>query len=179
MRPIIKAIATGLILSPALLSLPLQGQETNDADRLADIVAARQGSMQQVDALIAELEIVVAGPEENGALRASQIAGLLASAFRAFPHLFPPASSADELAAAGAEVSTSAAPAIWQDFDSFYAMAQTAGERADAIFAARTLADIGPLTEQLRESCEECHAEFLFYDPFAAMGQETLPQGFE
>lgn len=179
MRSIISAIAAGLILSSSLLPLPLQGQETSDAARLADIVAARQGLMQQIDALMTDLEIVVAEPDENSALRANQIAGMLAPAFSAFPHLFPKASGTDELTAAGIEVSTSAAPAIWQDFDRFYAMAQTASERADAVFTAETIADIEPLTRQLRESCEDCHAEFLFYDPFATMGLETLPPGVE
>lgn len=179
MRPIIVTIAVGLVLSSSVLTMPLRGQEAADASELADIVAARKGLMQQIDVLMAEIEFTIAEPGEDAALRASQLAGLLSPAFRAFPHLFPDASSTEALTAAGIEVQTSAAPAIWEDFETFHTMAQTARERADAIFTAQTLDEIGPLAEELRQSCEACHAQFLFYDPFAAMGAEALPPGIE
>jgi len=189
MRLILSSVALSIALSLPLLPTSLQAQDTApaeqpaDAQRLTDVVEARQGLMTQIDTLILQLEELVAGGNEDDALRASEVGGMLASAFRAFPHLFPEITSSENLTAAGIDTVTSADPAIWEDFDSFYAMAHTAADRADAVFEAETIADIGPLAEQLRDSCEECHAQFLHYDPFAAMGLGTdvpaLPPGIQ
>jgi len=79
----------------------------------------------------------------------------------AFPHLFPPQTKPPTDASPS---STSASPAIWENFDDFYGKVMAAAMTA---FDAGQAADADAFKAQvklLRAQCDTCHAQYMKVD---------------
>jgi cytochrome c556 len=126
-------------------------------DHPDDVVMARQLLMDGVDENMQAIDLYGAGtdaPLADLKARADRISTLLSI----FPHLFPPQTKpSDQLS-----TPTTATPAIWENFDAFYAMAQAAAMTAfDASKTDTTPAKFKELGTQLRAACDGCHAKYM------------------
>jgi cytochrome c556 len=149
-------------LAAALATAPTaRGQDRvpglTGADHADDVVMARQLLMDGVDENMMAIDLYGAGtdaPLADLKARADRISTLLS----AFPHLFPPQTKpSDKLA-----TPTTATPAIWESFDAFYGMAQTAATTAFEASKADTTAEkFKELGAQLRAACDGCHAKYM------------------
>jgi len=136
-------------------------------DRPEDVIYARQLLMLEIEALFypvydlldAELPIDLATTEAG-------MAGI-ASLLQVAPHLFP---STTNLADRPLELPTIALPAIWQDFDTFYALFGQAAALARTAAYAPDLDSFRAAATEVRAACEGCHAAYTvpYEDPFAA-----------
>jgi cytochrome c556 len=80
----------------------------------------------------------------------------VASMMGAVPHLFPPNTNLYDPKAV--EPVTLAMPAIWQNFDGFYALAGATVTAAHAMAAAEGKDAQREASLELRASCDACHA---------------------
>jgi len=139
------------------------------------IVAARRAVMLEVERLMRPLDAHAAGePADPDMLR--EAAGTISTFLLAVPHLFPPTT---DLYDASAEIpATVARSEIWQDFDAFYELAETAAAAAaDALTASAP--DLPAAAARLREACDACHARFMrSYSP-PAVSEEDLEFDFD
>jgi cytochrome c556 len=120
--------------------------------------------MQPIDSLAADQTARGADPA-SAALTISRL--LLAA-----PHLFPPTTNLYDPAAETPE--TIALPAIWQDFDAFYALAGASAAAAAALAEQTEQAAQRTGALALRATCDACHARFLrAYVPQAAGDEDT------
>jgi cytochrome c556 len=150
------------VLASTLTSVPtVRSQERvpglTGIDHADDVVMARQLLMDGVDENMMAIDLYGAGtdaPLADLKARADRISTLLSI----FPHLFPPQTKpSDKLS-----TPTTATPAIWENFDAFYGMAQTAAMTAfDASKADTTPAKFKELGTQLRAGCDGCHAKYM------------------
>ncbi|MFO1185804.1 MAG: cytochrome c [Bauldia sp.] len=115
-----------------------------------DVVMARQLLM---DAVETEMGVIEGGKADLANLknRAYSINTLLS----AFPHLFPPETKP------GPDVSTSATPAVWQDFEKFYDKVQNAANVAFDASQAEDAAKFGAAAKSLRAACDTCHETYM------------------
>jgi cytochrome c556 len=158
------AIAVSAVLLSLCWSMgPGNGQERapglTGADHADDVIQARQLLMDGIDSEMADIDLAAGGQE-------FKIADLQTHAFAintlltAFPHLFPPqtkpATSPD-----GSPVSTSAVPAIWQNFEEFYGRSQAAAALAFDAGQAKTLEQFRAIATKLRAACDGCHATYM------------------
>ena len=127
------------------------------ADHPDDVVMARQLLMDGVDADMAAIDLFGAGTDAPLALL-KEHADRISTGLSIFPHLFPPQTKPSDTLS----TPTTATPAIWDNFDAFYAMAQTAAMTAfDASKADTTPEKFKELGTQLRAACDGCHAKFM------------------
>jgi cytochrome c556 len=105
--------------------------------------------MQSIDQAVAGEQV----PLDVLKAHADRISTLLT----AFPHLFPPQTQASP----DAPVPTAAAPAVWNEFDTFYALATTAAKTAFDASEASNLDRFRPLGMSLRVACDSCHAKYM------------------
>jgi len=124
---------------------------TNHPD---DVVMARQLVMDSIDTDMGAMEAAIAGSKID-------LAGLKDRAYRistllsAFPHLFPPETKPTP------DLSTSATPAVWQDFDGFYDKVQDAAGMALDASQASDAAKLASGVKSLRAACDSCHAVYM------------------
>lgn len=134
-----------------------------------DIVAARRAVMLELERLIRPLDSHAAGETgDPDALR--EAAGTISTLLLTVPHLFPPST---DLYDPNEEIpSTLARPEIWQDFESFYALAEAAAHAAADTLTAGA-AGLPQAAAHLRETCDACHAGFMrTYTPPAASEED-------
>jgi cytochrome c556 len=142
------------------------------ATRPEEVIRARFELMAHVEELMLPIdEITVGEPEDPQVLK--QNAEVIGAMLSALPHLFPPTTNLFDPKAA--ELKTLALPAIWEDFDGFYAAAQDAVHAADAMAAAETKESRVAASLALRATCDACHAKHLRPYP----GVKVLPSDYE
>jgi cytochrome c556 len=151
-----------LIVSEATAPAVGQSQTTGltGVDRPGDVVQARQLVMDGIDTEMHDIDQAVAGdkvPLDVLKAHADRISTLLT----AFPHLFPPQTQP----APDAAVPTTAAPAVWQEFDDFYSRATAAAKTAYDASEAASLDQFRPLGMGLRAACDSCHAKYMHVEP--------------
>lgn len=162
------AIAALAVLVVAMAgALTTRGEERvpglTGTDRPDDVVQARQIVMDGIDAEMMPIDLAGAG-------KAYQLDELKAHADRistmltVFPHLFPPQTK-PAAAADGSPSLTTATPAIWENFDDFYGMAQAAAATALDASRAETADRFKDIGKQLRAACDGCHAKYMHVDP--------------
>jgi cytochrome c556 len=144
----------------AVAVLPAAGQGPTTGltgvDKPDDVVQARQLLMDGIDEDMHEIDLAGSGQTfklDDLKAHADRISTLLS----AFPHLFPPQTQPSP----DAPVPTTASPAVWKEFNDFYARAGAAAKTALDASQAGTLDQFKPLGAQLRASCDGCHAKYM------------------
>jgi cytochrome c556 len=130
-------------------------------DRASDVVQARQILMSGIDEDMQAVDLAAGGkdfPLDQLKANAYRINTMLA----AFPHLFPPQTKPSTGPDA---LPTSAAPAIWQDFDAFYSQADAAAKVAYEASQATTIDQFRDNAKKLRAACDGCHGKYMKVDP--------------
>jgi cytochrome c556 len=124
----------------------------------AEVIKARFELMEHVEELMQPIDLITVGdPAEPAVLR--QNAEVIGAMLGALPHLFPPTTNLFDPKAA--QPVTLAMPAIWQDFDSFHALAGAAVRAADVMANANTRESRIAASLALRAACDACHAKNL------------------
>jgi cytochrome c556 len=161
----------GLVISVCMLAVAagvsLNARAQNDTtgltggDRPDDVIMARQLLMEGMEEEMMVVELAAEGKDLNlPELQARAYA--MNRLLTAFPHLFPPQTKPPT---DGSPSSTSASPAIWENFDDFYGKVMAAAMTA---FEAGQAADADKFKEKvklLRAHCDTCHAQYMKVDP--------------
>ncbi|MBF9033186.1 cytochrome c [Rhodobacterales bacterium HKCCE2091] len=134
-------------------------------DAPGDIAAARRAQMSAMQLLAYHAADEGAGTDETTFYRLTEEATAIAAILAGLPALFPDGSGPADLP----EGATQAAPAVWEDRDGFLAALGTAREAAEAAAFAADPAAFMAAMDDLDAACSACHAEYLAYDPFAAL----------
>jgi len=124
-----------------------------------DMVTARILQMVEIEALQLRMEAYAAGAEDDPDLMRS-LAYSVSSLMLAVPHLFPSTTNFMELPHSE-DVSTVALPAIWQDFETFYALAIGVSDVALETAQAEDEATLKAGIAAIRQGCDACHASFM------------------
>jgi cytochrome c556 len=128
--------------------------------------------MVEVERLMQPIDSVTIGePTEPAALRSA--AQTVSYMLRALPHLFPP--TTDLYDPAAETPVTIALPAIWQDFDTFYTLADASARAAEHMATMTDPAALRTGALELRATCDACHAIYLR----AYAGPETSTDDFD
>jgi len=130
-----------------------------------DVIQARGELMEHMEELMRPIDTITVtpGPLKNvDVLRFN--AEVVGAMLKAVPHLFPPTTNLYDPKALTPE--TIALPAIWQNWDSFYRLAQASSKAAEEFAAAQASPAMRLASRRLRASCDACHALFLRkYEP--------------
>jgi cytochrome c556 len=154
-------LVLALVMATALPPATGQSQTTGltGVDKPGDVVQARQTVMDGIDTEMHDIDQAGAGeriPLDALKAHADRISTLLT----AFPHLFPPQTQPSP----DAPVPTTAAPAVWKEFEDFYGRAMAAAKTALDASQAATLELFRPLGMDLRAACDSCHAKYMQVD---------------
>jgi cytochrome c556 len=120
-----------------------------------DVVQARQLLMTQIDEDMQLVDLAAGGkdfPLDELKTNANRLSIMLG----AFPHLFPPQTKPGP-----DEFSTAAAPAIWQDFEAFYSLSDTAAKVAYDASQATAIDQFRESAKKLRAACDGCHGKYM------------------
>ena len=91
-------------------------------------------------------------------------AEVVGAMLKAVPHLFPPTTNLYDPKALTPQ--TIALPAIWQNWDAFYRLAQNSSKAAEEFAQAKGGPAMRAASRRLRASCDACHTPFLRkYEP--------------
>ncbi len=161
------AMATVAVFGAVMLSPSARGQDKvpglTGIDRSDEVIQARQLLMDGIETEMAGVELGLEAKQiqlEDLKLHADRISTLLA----AFPHLFPPQTK-PAVGSDGSPSPTTATLAIWQDFDTFYRMAQAAAMTAYDTSQAADLEAFRAQAKKLRVACDSCHAQYMHVEP--------------
>jgi cytochrome c556 len=143
---------------PAIGTDLSKGQGWTGVTHSKDVVTARQELMAHIEELMKPIDTLTIRPVGN-VEEIRTHAEVIGAMLLALPHLFPPTTN---LYSAKARIpATLALPAIWKDFDTFYALAGAAAKAANAMAEAKGTAPMRAASLRLRASCDACHALFL------------------
>jgi cytochrome c556 len=120
-----------------------------------EIIEARRGLMDELERLIKPLDSFTVGePADLAELQSTALT--MSRMLLAVPHLFPPTTNLHDPTVL--ESVTNALPVVWQDFDTFLALAEAAEVAASAM--ADTTGDemLRAAALEVRASCDACHA---------------------
>jgi len=156
-------IAASVCLLTVTLAAGLSARAQNDTtgltggDRMDDVIMARQLLMEGMEEDMMVVELSVEGkdfklPDLQG--RAYSMNRLLT----AFPHLFPPQTKPPT---DGSPSPTSASPAVWENFDDFYAKVMAAAMTAFEAGQAEDGNKFKEKVKELRAQCDSCHAQYM------------------
>jgi cytochrome c556 len=124
-------------------------------DHAADVVQARQLLMSGIEEDMQPIDLA-AGGRDLTLDEVKSNAYRINIALAAFPHLFPPQTKPGP-----DEFSTAAAPAIWQDFEAFYSLSDTAAKAAYDASQATAIDQFRESAKKLRAACDGCHAKYI------------------
>jgi cytochrome c556 len=137
---------------------PKDGQGWTGVTNPEDVIAARQALMAEMERLMEPIDSFTVGEPEDPEELASA-AATIAQMLLATPHLFPP--TTDLYDPAAETPPTIALPAIWQNFSTFYTLANAAAASAKSLAGAKSPDALRAGGTALRASCDACHAPFL------------------
>jgi len=150
---------------------PKEGQGWTGVTSPADVIAARQALMMDMERLMEPIDSFTVGEDEDPEELASA-ATTIAQMLRAVPHLFPP--TTDLYDPAAETPPTIALPAIWQNFSAFYMLANASAASAESLAKAKTPDALRNGGVALRATCDACHAPFLrAYQPSKPSEEDT------
>ena len=159
----IAALAVAALDITAFGPFPAAGQTREPGltgiDRAEEVVMARQLLMDAIDEEMQPIDLSGAGqdtPLDTLKAHATRISNIMP----AFAHLFPPQTK-PVTTADGSSSPTTAAAAVWDNFDDFYKLVQAA---AMAAYDASQAADLKEFHEhgaKLRALCDGCHAVYM------------------
>lgn len=186
MRPILAAMGAALLAAcggsgPATTAAPQQpaGAAALSADpgwtgatHPQDVIFARRELMEHADELMRPIDRLELGEYADPAVL-QEHAEVIGAMLRSLPHLFPPTTNLDDPKVKPPV--TLALPAIWQNFDGFYALAGAAADAAGAMAEAQGREAQRAAGANLRAACTACHEVYLRdYPP-----HEILPSDYE
>lgn len=120
-----------------------------------EVIEARRGLMDELEVLIKPIDSFTTG-EPADLARLQSTARTMSRMLLAVPHLFPPTTNLHDPTVL--ESATNTLPAVWQNFDTFLALAE-ASEAAASTMAETTEAEpLRAAARNLRASCDACHA---------------------
>lgn len=161
---IARGLSFALIGLVALASTQLGALGQSASTDPGSAITARKALMAEAELVLGELELAAATGQDLAPLasRARSLAVML----QAFPLLFADDTNLLGGAPALGDLTTSADPRVFTEFDAFLAFNAAAEAKAREAEASPTPDSIAAL----RQSCQDCHATYLYYDPFAALG---------
>jgi len=128
-----------------------------------DVIHARGELMEHMEELMRPIDTITVGPVKD----VDQLhfnAEVVGAMLKAVPHLFPPTTNLYDPKVTAPE--TIALPAIWQNWDSFYQLAQAASKSAEDFAQTKGDAALRAASRRLRASCDACHTLYLRkYEP--------------
>lgn len=154
--------ALGLLAGAALAadSSPERGPGWTGLTRPRDVITARQELMEHIEELMEPIDTITI---KTGAVKdvahLHQSAEVIGAMLTALPHLFPPTTNLYDPKVT--EPKTLALPAIWQQFDNFYALAGAASKAAERMAQTTGDENLRNASRALRSSCDACHQLFL------------------
>ena len=141
-----------------------------------EVIEARRGLMDELEVLIKPIDSFTTGEPADLALLQST-ARTMSRMLLAVPHLFPPTTNLHDSTVL--ESATNTLPAVWQNFDTFLALAD-ASETAARTMAETTGAEpLRAAARNLRASCDACHALSLKAYVKPEVTQEDLEFDFD
>ena len=164
---------TNAAAKPAAAALP-QGAGWTASAHAKDIIAARQDLMMRIEQLMIPIDGLQVGDKADAKVLREH-GEVIAAMLAAVPHLFPPNTNLFDPAAA--EPATLALPAIWQNFDGFYAMAGAAATAARDFAKAEGKDAQKKAGLALRATCDACH--MLNLRPFKEAKAQASDQNFD
>lgn len=126
--------------------------------RPEEIIHARFELMAHVEELMPPIDAITAGEKQEPEVL-KQNAEVIGAMLGALPHLFPP--NTNLFVPGIADPKTLALPAIWEDFDGFLALAESAEQAAARMAEAQTDETRIAASLALRATCDACHAKHL------------------
>lgn len=125
-----------------------------------DVIQARAELMEHMEELMQPIDTITVtpGPVKN----VDQLhfnAEVVGAILTAVPHLFPPTTNLYDPTTTSPQ--TIALPAIWQNWDSFYRLAQASAKSAGEFAQTNGGPQLRAASRRLRASCDACHTLFL------------------
>ena len=125
-----------------------------------DVIHARGELMEHMEELMRPIDTITVTP---GSVKDVDLlhfnAEVVGAMLAAVPHLFPPTTNLyDPKVTAPATI---ALPAIWQNWDSFYRLAQAAAKSAEEFSQTTGGPQLRAASRRLRASCDACHTLYL------------------
>lgn len=128
------------------------------ASRPMEVIAARQHLMEHIEELMLPIDLLEVGEKASPEVL-QEHAGMIGAMLAAVPHLFPPTTNL--FREEDMPPQTLALPAIWQNFEGFYQLAQASAAAAEAMTEAQGFEAQQQAGKALRASCDACHAAHL------------------
>jgi cytochrome c556 len=171
-------VATAGLITMALGQAPAPGHGsgwTGITDP-EEVIEARRGLMVESERLMKPIDSFTTG-EPIDAAQLQSAALTISRMLLALPHLFPPPTNLYDPAVP--EPPTSALPAVWQDFATFFKLAEAAEAAATEMASTTGEEPLRQAGRNLRASCDACHAIYL--QPYAPpkVTQEDLEFDFD
>lgn len=153
-------IAIAVLALPALADAPAAADLPAAPDVIApeDIIAAREALMVQAEELMKPIDTYTVDDAIDPDLMRTN-ANAVAAMLQALPNLFPERTN---LYDAGADSpATLALPGIWENFASFYGLAEAASAAATKLAETYDADELRAASLGLRASCDACHSLYL------------------
>ncbi|MBK7115766.1 MAG: cytochrome c [Proteobacteria bacterium] len=130
-----------------------------------DVILARAELMEHMEELMRPIDTITVTPGQLKDVEQLRFnAEVVGAMLKAVPHLFPPTTNLYDPKALTPQ--TIALPAIWQNWDSFYRLAQNSSKAAEEFAQAKGGPAMRAASRRLRASCDACHTPFLRkYEP--------------
>jgi cytochrome c556 len=159
-RACVATLATVVLAGLAVAAgvVPGQGPGWTGATNPKDVIKARQELMEHMEILMQPIDTITV-EEVRDVDRLHSNAEAISGMLLAVPHLFPPTTNLYD--AGVQQPATLALPAIWKDFGTFYELAATAFEAAEAMETAEGAGPVRAASLRLRASCDACHTLYL------------------
>ncbi len=125
-----------------------------------DVIHARGELMEHMEELMRPIDTITVTPgpvkDVDQLHFNAEVVGAILSAV---PHLFPPTTNLYDPKVTSP--ATIALPAIWQNWDTFYRLAQAAAKSAEEFAQTKGGPALRPASRRLRASCDACHTLYL------------------
>jgi cytochrome c556 len=155
---LVLTFAAGLSGTAAAADSPSAGAGWTGLTKAKDVIHARGELMEHMEELMRPIDTITVGPIKD----VDQLhfnAEVVGAILSAVPHLFPPTTNLYDPKSITPD--TIALPAIWQNWDSFYQLAQSASKAAEDFAKTRGDAALRTASLKLRASCDACHTLYL------------------
>lgn len=157
------ALATCIMAGAVAAETTPAGPGWTGLTRTKDIILARAELMEHMEELMRPIDTITVGPvKDTDQLRF--YAEVVGAMLKSVPHLFPPTTNLYDPTSLTPQ--TIALPAIWQNWESFYQLAQSSSKAAEDFATTQGDAALRAASRRLRASCDACHALYLRkYEP--------------
>jgi cytochrome c556 len=170
--PLLLALVLDSTLAASAPAAPAAAPGWTGLAKPRDIITARGKLMEGMERLMEPIDTITA---QTGTVKNVDLlhrnADTIADMLTAVPHLFPPTTNLYDPKVQ--TPATIALPAIWQNFDAFYQLADAASKAARDMAGTSGDKPLRAASLKLRASCDACHALFLRkYEPPKAQASD-------